>query len=86
MALEIKKPWGQSGHPWLSIPITGWNLWMTPVKIKIKEVKVKKSFHMVTLRIYKTYPVGIVKRKFDLVVVPSSSLQAGMKNPAQGQR
>ena len=46
MALrEIKKPWGPSGHPWLSIPTSGLNLRVTPCKIKIKEVKVENSFH-----------------------------------------
>jgi len=34
---------------------------VTPVKIKIKEVKAKISFHHPTSPIYKTYPIRIVK-------------------------
>jgi hypothetical protein len=37
MALRIEKPWGALGHPWLLIPY-GWNLWVTPIKIKVIEI------------------------------------------------
>jgi hypothetical protein len=41
----MKKPWGRSGHPWLSIPISGLDLWVAFFKIKIKEVEVRKEIH-----------------------------------------
>jgi hypothetical protein len=48
MAFKMKKPWGLRGHPWLSILISGEALWVTPTKIKIKEIA-KKSLHKFTL-------------------------------------
>jgi hypothetical protein len=37
----MKKPWGFNGHPWLPIPPSGSDLWVTLAKIKIEKVKVK---------------------------------------------
>jgi len=37
----MKKPWGFNGHPWLPIPPSGSDLWVTLTKIKIEKVKVK---------------------------------------------
>jgi hypothetical protein len=39
--LKMKKPWGFNGHPWLPIPPSGSDLWVTLAKIKIEKVKVK---------------------------------------------
>jgi hypothetical protein len=43
----MKKPWGLNGHPWLPIPPSGSDLWVTLTKIKIKKVKVKHFPYLV---------------------------------------
>jgi hypothetical protein len=48
---RIKKPWGPLGHPWLSIPRSGLNLWVTLSKIKIKEIKVENLFHRLSFEL-----------------------------------
>jgi hypothetical protein len=41
----MKKPWGRLGHPWLSIPLWGLDLWVTLAKIKIKKEEIENSNH-----------------------------------------
>jgi hypothetical protein len=66
----MKKPWGRSGHPWLSIPISGLDLWVAFFKIKIKEVEVRHFLVTLPLRDYKTYSRSVVKENLRDLVIP----------------
>jgi hypothetical protein len=54
---------------------------VTPVKIKIKEVKAKKSFHNPTSPIYKTYPIRIVKGNLTFLNNPFNMAKIHVKLP-----
>jgi hypothetical protein len=54
---------GPTDHPWLLFPKQEQSLWVTPDKVKVKIVKVKKSFHFLPLYYLKTYLERIVKEK-----------------------
>jgi len=66
----MKKPWGRSGHPWLSIPISGLDLWVAFFKIKIEEVEVRHFLLVLPLCHYKTYSRSVVKENLEALVIP----------------
>jgi len=63
--LKIKKPWGQFGHPWLSNPLSGLDLWVTP--LKIKEIEVKNLVHASSSKAILTTLVLNCQEEFDPV-------------------
>jgi hypothetical protein len=38
MAQKMEKPWGLTGHPWLTVPLSGWPLRVILIKIKIAKI------------------------------------------------
>jgi hypothetical protein len=64
----------------LITPLQGFALWVAPRKIKIKEIKVSKSFHGFQLLSFKTYRTGIVKEKLNLAHPQFSSTLLRVKS------
>ncbi len=60
MAQKMEKPWGLTGHPWLTVPLSGWPLRVTLIKIKIKVAEIEDASHKPSFCIkFKTYPVEL---------------------------
>jgi hypothetical protein len=56
----MEKPWGLTGHPWLTIPLPGEPLRVTLVKIKIEVAEITDASHGLSFCIkFKTYPVEL---------------------------
>jgi len=58
-----EKPWGLTGHPWLTVPLWDRPLRVTLVKIKIKVEEIVNASHRPSYWIeFKTYLVELSRR------------------------
>jgi hypothetical protein len=82
--LNIKKPWGQFGHPWLSYPLSGLGLWVTPVKIEIKEIEYRDIVHFFPYSASLKHIIFLLSRKISLLCRSIPSLEMVCKGTFRG--
>jgi len=81
MAQKMEKPWGLTGHPWLTVPLSGWPLRVILIKIKIKIAEIIDVCHGPSFSIkFKTYPVELSSKIYEISGKFQKSLIAQIKN------